>query len=80
VSEATSSEERNDLKPTEITKKLLYTPEEAAVLLSMSRSRVYVLLSRQRIGSIKEGRARLVPFSELESYIHRRLCEQQAVA
>jgi hypothetical protein len=43
VSEAISSEERIHLKPTEITKKLLYTPEEAAVLLSMSRSRVYVL-------------------------------------
>ena len=68
------------MKPTEITKKLLYTPEEATVLLSMSRSRVYVLLSRQRIGSIKEGRARLVPFCELESYIQRRLREQQAVA
>jgi excisionase family DNA binding protein len=68
------------VKHSEITKKLLYTPEEAAILLSMSRSRLYVLLSRQRIGSIKEGRARLVPVSELESYIQRRLREQQAIA
>jgi excisionase family DNA binding protein len=80
VSKAISSEKEKTVQPTEISKKLLYTAEEAAVLLSMSRSRVYVLLSRQRIGSIKEGRARLVPLSELESYIHRRLREQQAVA
>jgi len=75
-----SREERNNVKHSEITNKLLYTPEEAAVLLSMSRSRVYVLLGRQRIGSIKEGRRRLVPLIELESYIQRRLREQQAVA
>jgi excisionase family DNA binding protein len=75
-----SSEERNNVKHSEITKKLLYTPEEAAVLLSMSRSRIYALLSRQRIGSIKEGRARLVPVSELESYIQRRLRDQRPVA
>ena len=68
------------MQSTKITKKLLYTPEEAALLLSMSRSRLYVLLSRQRISSIKEGRARLVPFSELESYVQRRLHEQRAVA
>jgi excisionase family DNA binding protein len=80
VSEASPSEEGDHMQPTEITKKLLYTPEEAALLLSMSRSRIYVLLSRQRIGSIKEGRARLVPFSALESYVQRRLREQQAVA
>jgi excisionase family DNA binding protein len=80
VSKANPSKERNKVKHSEIAKKLLYTPEEAAVLLSMSRSRVYVLLSRRWIGSIKEGRRRLVPVSEVESYIQRRLCEQQAVA
>jgi hypothetical protein len=56
VSKAISSEEGKTLKPSEITKGLLfYTPAGAAALLSMSRSRVYVLLSRQRIGSIKGG-------------------------
>ena len=80
MSKAISRQERNPVKHSQITTKLLYTPEEAAVLLSMSRSRVYVLLSRQRIGSIKEGRRRLVPFIELESYIQRRIHEPQAVA
>ena len=80
MSKANPSKEGNTMRSNEITKKLLYTPEEAAALLSMSRSRVYVLLCRRWIGSIKEGRRRLVPFFELESYIQRRLCEQQAVA
>jgi excisionase family DNA binding protein len=68
------------MKHTEITQKLLYTPEEVAVLLSMSRSCVYELLSHRRIRSIKEGRARLVPLLELESYIERRIHEQYPAA
>lgn len=80
MSKPISSEEGMTMNASEPVKKLLYTPEEAALLLSMSRSRVFVLLSRQRIASIKEGRARLVPLSELESYIQRRLREQQSVA
>jgi excisionase family DNA binding protein len=63
-----------------ITKKLLYSPEEVAELLSMSRTRVYALLGRRLIGSIKEGRVRLVPFFELEAYIQRRMREQLPAA
>jgi excisionase family DNA binding protein len=58
--------------------KLLYTPEEAAELLSMSRSRLYILLARAVIASIKEGRARLIPAVALDQYVQRRL-EEQAV-
>jgi excisionase family DNA binding protein len=56
--------------------KILYTPEEAAELLSMSRTRLYALLGRKVIASIKEGRARLVPGSALDAYVRRRLQEQ----
>jgi excisionase family DNA binding protein len=56
--------------------KLLYTPEEAAELLSMSRSRLYILLARAVIASIKEGRARLIPAVALDQYVQRRLEEQ----
>ena len=57
--------------------KVLYTPEEAAELLSMSRSRLYVLLARAVIASIKEGRARLIPAIALDQYVQRRLEEPQ---
>lgn len=60
--------------------KVLYTPEEAAELLSMSRSRLYVLLARAVIASIKEGRARLIPAIALDQYVQRRLEEQATSA
>ena len=56
--------------------KLLYTPEEAAELLSISRSRLYILLARSVIFSFKEGRARLIPMSALDQYVQYRLAEQ----
>jgi excisionase family DNA binding protein len=56
--------------------KLLYSPEEAAELLSISRSRLYILLARAVIVSIKEGRARLIPATALDDYVRRRLDEQ----
>lgn len=56
--------------------KVLYTPEEAAELLSMSRTLIYSLLARSVIASIKEGRARLIPAAALEQYVQRRLEEQ----
>jgi excisionase family DNA binding protein len=56
--------------------KLLYTPEQAADLLSMSRSRIYVLMAQAVIASIKEGRCRLIPAAALDAYLQRRLTEQ----
>jgi excisionase family DNA binding protein len=56
--------------------KLLYTPEEAAELLSISRSRLYILMARAAISSIKEGRIRLIPAAALDEYLQRRLAEQ----
>ena len=55
--------------------KLLLTVDEAAERLSMSRTRLYGLLGRHVIFSIKEGRARLVPVAELERYVERRVAE-----
>jgi excisionase family DNA binding protein len=46
----------------------------------MSRTRVYALLRSGLISSIKEGRARLVPLSELEAYVQRRLQEHGIAA
>ena len=59
--------------------KVLYTPEEAAEVLSSSRSRLYLLLARAAIASIKAGRARLIPAVALDQYMQRRLAEQPAL-
>jgi excisionase family DNA binding protein len=68
------------MKNLKVTNKLLYSPEDVAELLSISRTRVYALLGRGLLGSIKEGRARLVPVSEVEAYVQRRLREQGLAA
>jgi excisionase family DNA binding protein len=72
--------EEDNMKNSKAISKLLYTPEDVAALLSISRTRVYALLGRGVLVSIKEGRARLVPFSEVEAYIQRRLREQGLAA
>jgi hypothetical protein len=41
-----------------------------------ARTRLYALLARNVIASIKEGRVRLIPVGTLEQYIQRRLAEQ----
>jgi excisionase family DNA binding protein len=44
-------------------------PGEAAVLLSVSRDTVYVLLRSGRLRSVKVGRARLIPVSAIEDFL-----------
>ncbi|WP_459644601.1 excisionase family DNA-binding protein [Kineococcus sp. NUM-3379] len=62
--------------PASVPTKLLYRPEEAAVLLSVSRSIVFELLRSGRLRSVKEGRTRLVPARALHEYVV--LLEQEA--
>jgi len=58
------------MSPTpEKSRKALYRIPEAAELLSLSRSLVYQLISSGRLGSVKEGRTRLVPASAIEAYV-----------
>ena len=50
---------------------LLMTPAEAAHALRLSRSKLYQLLQDGQIRSIKIGRLRRVPTSEVQRYIGR---------
>jgi excisionase family DNA binding protein len=54
-------------QPTE--RKLLLAPKEAAQLLSIDRSTLYILLMRGDIASITIGRARRIPVKALEQWI-----------
>jgi excisionase family DNA binding protein len=56
--------------------KLLLTPDEAAQVLSVSRSLLYALLASNQIFSVKVRSSRRVPFRALEDYVMR-LCDDQ---
>ncbi len=51
--------------------KLLYRPEEAAEALGVSRARLYELMTRGDIRSVKIGASRRVPADDLRAYVSR---------
>ncbi len=53
--------------------KLLLTPKEAAEVLGIGVSLLYILLGQKRIMSVKVGRCRRIPVSALEAYIEAEL-------
>ena len=56
---------------------LLLTPEEAAEVLGVGRSRIYDLMRRRELLSVRIGRTRRVPVAAVRSYVDR-LSEQEA--
>jgi excisionase family DNA binding protein len=54
--------------------KLLLTPTEAAMVLSISRSLLYQLLMDKRIFSVKVGGARRIPLAAIHEYVEA-LCQ-----
>ena len=56
--------------------RLLLTPEEAARAVGLSRARLYQLLADGSIPSMKVGRARRIPVSELQGWIRREIAAQ----
>ena len=53
----------------EVPVKLLYRVDEAAHLLSISRSRIFELLRCGQLRSVTHGRTRLIPHSALEEFV-----------
>lgn len=53
--------------------RLLLTPEEAAQVLAIGRSKVYDLLRSEEISSIRIGGSRRIPVSALHEFVGR-LC------
>ena len=49
--------------------KILLTPEEAAEVLSISRSTLYDLLKIEALTSVKIGKARRIPAAALWRYV-----------
>lgn len=59
-----------------MTMPLLYTPEDAAEVLAISRTRVYELMAAGLIESVKVGRLRRIPADALENYVEGLRAEQ----
>ena len=57
---------------------LLLTPEEAASELRIGRSRMYDLIKRGEVVSVRVGGSRRVIRESLNAYIRRLLAEQSA--
>ena len=54
---------------TEVVGKQLYRVPDAMGLLSLSRSVIYELIRSGRLGSVTQGRSRLIPASAIAEYI-----------
>jgi excisionase family DNA binding protein len=59
-------------------KRVLVSPEEGANITHTSRSQFYKMLATKEIRSIKVGRLRRIPVSEIEAWVERQLEEQSA--
>jgi len=51
--------------------KLLLSPEEAAEVLGVGRSRVYDLMRTRELLSVRIGKSRRVPVAAVQSYVER---------
>jgi len=58
--------------------KLLLSPEEAAEVLGVGRSRVYDLMRKRELLSVRIGKSRRVPVAAVQSYVER-LTELEAL-
>jgi excisionase family DNA binding protein len=62
-----------DEAPTSRSLRLLLTPEEAARALGVSRAKLYPMLMRRQIASIRIGGSRRIPLAALQQYVEDRL-------
>lgn len=53
--------------------KILYRAEEAATLLSLSRTAVFALIRSGELDAVKIGHRRRIPHSSIEDYVARQL-------
>jgi len=53
--------------------RLLLTPEEAALALGISRAKLYPMLMRRQILSIRIGGSRRIPLVALQQYVDEQL-------
>lgn len=57
---------------------LAHSPDKAAIRIGKSTRSIYELIATGEIRSYKDGKRRLIPESELQSYVQRRMSEAAA--
>jgi excisionase family DNA binding protein len=57
--------------------KKLLRPVEAALLLGVSRSMIYIMLTRDDLPSITIGKARRIPAAALDDFIQAQLAQRR---
>ena len=58
-----------NVRPAQVGNPLLLTITQVADLLNLGRTKTYELVMSNRIKSVKLGRRRLVPWSNVEKYV-----------
>ena len=48
---------------------LSYSPEDAALVTGLARTAIYALIRDGKLKSIKEGKRRIIPRSEIQAYL-----------
>jgi excisionase family DNA binding protein len=61
--------ENNQLQP------LAYSPDRAAIRIGKSTRSIYELIATGEIRSYKDGKRRLIPETELQSYVQRKMAQ-----
>ena len=52
---------------------LVLTPEEAADLLKIGRTKIYALIQRGELRSIRIDKSRRIPYAALEAFVEAKL-------
>lgn len=66
-------QEGEQLKPEPAVEPLLVRVEEAARILSLSRSTVYEMMDAGELPSVRRGMARRIPVAALRAWVERQL-------
>ncbi len=48
---------------------LAYSPEDAALVMGLARTGIYALIREGKLRSIKEGKRRIIPRTEIQAYL-----------
>jgi excisionase family DNA binding protein len=51
---------------------LVVTPEEAAQILRVGRTKIYALMARGELQSVRIGKSRRIPYAAIEAFIESR--------
>jgi excisionase family DNA binding protein len=70
----------NAVAPAPPLPKIMYRAEEAAALMSLSRTAVYALIRSGDLDAVKIGHRRRIPSSSIDDYVKRQLAADKGTS